>query len=92
MIGRFSYLASTSGMIEFAGADPLPAMTIWRCSKDRATAVDVRTHYTVTPYSCRPQIAKKLVGNHYMDMGQGLIDCLEELHAKLQIPASGNSR
>ena len=55
-------------------------------------AVDARTHYTVTPYSFRPQIAKKLVGTHYMDMGQGLIDCLEELHAKLQVPASGNPR
>ena len=44
--------------------------------------VDARTHYTVTPYSFRPQIAKKLVGNHYVDMGQGLIDCLEELHSK----------
>ena len=41
------------------------------------------THYAVTPYSFRPQIAKKLVSNHYMDMGQGLIDCLEEIHASL---------
>lgn len=42
------------------------------------------THYTITPYSFRPQIAKKLVSNHYVDMGQGLIDCLEDLHAQLQ--------
>jgi len=54
--------------------------------------VDARTHYTITPYSFRPQIAKKLVGNHYMDMGQGLIDCLEELHARMQVPSSGNPR
>ena len=47
-------------------------------------AVDTRTHYTVTPYSFRPKIAKKLVSNHYMDMGQGLIDCMEELHEQMQ--------
>ena len=50
------------------------------------------THYTITPYSFRPQLAKKLVSNHYMDMGQGLIDCLEELHVRLQTSASGNPR
>ena len=53
--------------------------------------IDPRTHYRVTPYSFRPQIAKKLVSNHYMDMGQGLMDCMEELHSRLQ-PASGNGR
>ena len=54
--------------------------------------MDARTHYTITPYSFRPQLAKKLVSNHYMDMGQGLIDCLEEMHASLQVPSSGNPR
>lgn len=38
-------------------------------------------HYTITPYSFKPRIAKKLVGHHYVDMGQGIIDLLEELHA-----------
>lgn len=41
-------------------------------------------HYTITPYSFRPQIAKKLVSNHYVDMGQGLMDCLEEMQASLE--------
>ncbi len=51
------------------------------------------THYTVTPYSFRPQVAKKLVSTHYVDMGQGLIDCLEEMHASLQSQvSSGNPR
>ena len=48
------------------------------------------THYTITPYSFRPQIAKKLVSNYYVDMGQGLIDCLEEMHAALQSPTSSS--
>jgi len=52
---------------------------------DPAQRQEGRTaHYTITPYSFRPQIAKKLVSNHYMDMGQGLIDCLEEMHASLE--------
>lgn len=38
-------------------------------------------HYTITPYSFKPRIAKKLVGHHYVDMGQGIIDLLEEIHA-----------
>ncbi len=41
-------------------------------------------HYTITPYSFRPRIAKKLVSNYYIDMGQGLIDCLEEMQAALE--------
>lgn len=36
-------------------------------------------HYSITPYSFRPKIAKKLVANPYMEMGQGLLDCLHEI-------------
>jgi len=36
-------------------------------------------HYAITPYSFRPKIAKKLVSNPYLDMGQGLVDCLQEI-------------
>lgn len=42
-------------------------------------------HYTVTPYAFRPKIAKKLVGHRYVDLGQGLIDCLEEIHTRLEL-------
>lgn len=41
-------------------------------------------HYQITPYAFRPQIARKLVSHHYVDLGQGLLDCLEELQAELQ--------
>ena len=37
-------------------------------------------HYSITPYHFRPKLPRKLVGNHYTDLGQGLIDCLQELH------------
>jgi len=36
-------------------------------------------HFSVTPYSFRPRLAKKLVNNPYYDMGQGLLDCIEEI-------------
>jgi len=39
-------------------------------------------HYAVTPYTFRPKLARKLVSQQYVDMGQGLIDCLEELQAQ----------
>jgi UDP-glucose 4-epimerase len=37
-------------------------------------------HFLITPYNFRPKIAKKLVSNPYLDMGQGLLDCLESLY------------
>jgi len=37
-------------------------------------------HYALTPYHFRPKVARKLVANHYVDLGQGLLDCLHEIH------------
>jgi UDP-glucose 4-epimerase len=34
-------------------------------------------HYKTTPYSFHPTRSKKLVANPYIDMGQGLLDCLK---------------
>jgi UDP-glucose 4-epimerase len=36
-------------------------------------------HYTITPYAFMPQVGHKLVSNFYVDMGQGLLECLQEL-------------
>ena len=41
-------------------------------------------HYAMTPYAFHPRIAKKLVSPYYHDMGQGLLDCLDEIHAVQQ--------
>lgn len=40
-------------------------------------------HYKVTPYSFHPSIAKKLIANPYIDMGQGLVECLRIIQEKL---------
>jgi len=36
-------------------------------------------HYKITPYSFVPTRSKKLVANPYIDMGQGLLDCLKDI-------------
>ena len=36
-------------------------------------------HYSITPYTFRPRVARKLVSTYYTDMGQGLVDCLHEI-------------
>jgi UDP-glucose 4-epimerase len=40
-------------------------------------------HYQSTPYSFTPKIGNKLVSNLYLDMGQGLLECIEQLHQSL---------
>jgi len=37
-------------------------------------------HYKITPYSFHPTVAKKLVANPYVDLGQGLLECIQEIH------------
>lgn len=37
-------------------------------------------HYVMTPYAFHPKVGHKLVANDYVDLGQGLLDCLAEIH------------
>lgn len=37
-------------------------------------------HYEVTPYSFNPRLGKKYVSHYYIDMGQGLLQCIEEIY------------
>ncbi len=37
-------------------------------------------HYAVTPYAYTPKPGRKLVTNHYVDMGQGLLRMVEDFH------------
>lgn len=39
-------------------------------------------HYKISPYSFHPSVAKKLVPNPYIDMGQGILDCIKEIHSE----------
>jgi UDP-glucose 4-epimerase len=38
-------------------------------------------HYEITPYIYHPGTAKKLVANPYIDMGQGLVNCIKSIVA-----------
>jgi UDP-glucose 4-epimerase len=41
-------------------------------------------HYKTTPYSFRPTRSKKLVANPYIDMGQGLLECMKAVEESIQ--------
>jgi UDP-glucose 4-epimerase len=41
-------------------------------------------HYTITPYKFNPKIARRLILNSYLDLGQGLLQCLDEVYKKHQ--------
>ena len=36
-------------------------------------------HYKTTPYSFHPTRSKKLVANPYIDMGQGILECMKDV-------------
>ncbi|MFN8413195.1 MAG: NAD(P)-dependent oxidoreductase [Anaerolineales bacterium] len=44
------------------------------------SASDPNGHYNLTPYTFHPKIGKKLISHYYLDMGQGLLDCLDEIY------------
>ena len=49
-------------------------------------------HYRVTPYAFNPRVGRKLTSNCYVDMGQGLLQILEQLHGEGHIgSAQGES-
>ena len=47
-------------------------------------------HYSMTPYAYNPKVGHKLVANDYVDLGQGILDCLTEMHEKLNVGHSIN--
>ena len=40
-------------------------------------------HYKITPYSFNPRIGRKLVKNPFVDMGQGLLNCIADIYEEL---------
>lgn len=40
-------------------------------------------HYIMTPYGFHPKVGNKLVTNDYVDLGQGLLDCMAEIHEQM---------
>lgn len=48
------------------------------------SSTDWKSHYEITPYIFKPQLAKKLTSNQYYDFGQGLLECIEEIYKEIQ--------
>lgn len=42
-------------------------------------------HYRITPYTFAPKVAKRLVNSTYLDLGQGILDCIYELARELDV-------
>lgn len=41
-------------------------------------------HYTMTPYAFSPRLGHKLVSSEFVDLGQGLLDCLDEIYGEVK--------
>jgi UDP-glucose 4-epimerase len=41
-------------------------------------------HYEITPYSFTPKMGRKLTPNYYVDLGQGIMDCLNHIYQKIK--------
>lgn len=44
--------------------------------------IDPNLHYKITPYHFSPKVAKKYTSHYYLDLGEGLLRCLEDIHKK----------
>ena len=40
-----------------------------------------RFHYNITPYSYNPSLGRKYIGDSYIDLGQGILNLIEEIDA-----------
>lgn len=41
-------------------------------------------HYKYTPYSYQPVASKKLIANPFIDLGQGILECVREVKRKME--------
>lgn len=47
---------------------------------------EYKGHYKVTPYTFHPTIGEKLVANPYVDLGQGLLECIAKIYEDINHP------
>jgi len=44
------------------------------------------THnYNITPYSFTSKVGRRFVGKYYLDLGQGILDCMYKIHEELNL-------
>ncbi len=79
--------------LTLTGASPTRAAELFTMFEEilgKPIAIDYRHatgpgsgHYAVTPYAYTPRPGKKLVTTHYVDMGQGLLRMIEDIHREI---------
>jgi len=52
----------------------------FRPASENASSLHADLHYQITPYHFNPRVARKLVRNTYVDLGQGLLDLIHQIH------------
>lgn len=48
-------------------------------------------HYNITPYNFTPKLAKRIQSTHYVDLGQGILDLIDDLYKKYGKASDQNS-
>lgn len=54
--------------------------------------VQVKEHYEITPYTFNPRLATKISNNEYVDMGQGILQVLAEIHQRYVVAAKDKDK
>lgn len=52
----------------------------FRPINDERCSYDSETHYEMTPYVFKPKLAMKMVSRHYVDLGQGILEVLDNIY------------
>jgi len=47
------------------------------------TSPTASDHYEITPYSFAPKMAKRIISRTYLDLGQGILKCIEGIYKEL---------
>lgn len=55
-------------------AELLPGSIPWSVQKEESVG-----HYQITPYAYQPRVGHKMLPSDYIDLGQGILDCVAEL-------------
>lgn len=45
-------------------------------------------HYEITPYTFTPKLARKIVSRTYLDLGQGILNCIQDVYKEMNMPPS----
>jgi len=47
---------------------------------------EANNHYEITPYTFAPRVARRLVSRSYFDLGQGILNCIQDIYKEINPP------